>query len=220
MSRTLVRILIGAAVATATIGLSPGLAFPARADEGVTNVDYERQDRRTVELDSTIAGAAGASAEPRAPEAQQDHKGKSKKKKKPKPEPQLTCPVAAPRRYSDTYGAPRPGGRKHMGTDIFAPRGAAIFAIEDGTIARLGDTPLGGISLSLKGDSDTRYYYAHIDGYVDGLEEGADVKGGEQLAYNGDTGNARGTRPHLHLEVMPDGGDNVNPYPYVQRACG
>jgi murein DD-endopeptidase MepM/ murein hydrolase activator NlpD len=46
------------------------------------------------------------------------------------------------------------------------------------------------------------------------------VQAGEQLAYNGDTGNARGTRPHLHLEVMPDGGDNVNPYPYVERACG
>jgi murein DD-endopeptidase MepM/ murein hydrolase activator NlpD len=229
-------VLVGAAVTTCAIGLSLGLASPARADEGVSEVYNQRQglqepDPRTAELPEQ-AGSLGdqgslserqslqAESEPKSKEKEKEKESKKKSKKK-KSKPQvLTCPVAGPRSYTDTYGAPRSGGRKHMGTDIFAPRGAAILAIEDGTIDRLGENPLGGTSLYLEGESDTSYYYAHLDGYVDGLEEGSDVEAGEHLAYNGNTGNARSTRPHLHLEVMPDGGDNVNPYPYVERACG
>jgi murein DD-endopeptidase MepM/ murein hydrolase activator NlpD len=131
----------------------------------------------------------------------------------------LACPVGAPRSYSDTYGARRSGGRRHLGTDILAPRGTAIFAIEAGTVMRLSGNHLGGISLYLAGDSGATYYYTHLDGYVDGLATGMHVETGEQVAYNGDTGNARGI-PHLHIEVLPGGGANVNPYPYVLRACG
>jgi murein DD-endopeptidase MepM/ murein hydrolase activator NlpD len=131
----------------------------------------------------------------------------------------LACPVAAPRSYSDTYGAGRSGGRSHRGTDILAPRGADIYAIEGGTITRLSGNHLGGISLYLQAHDGTVYYYTHLAGYVDGLVAGTQVETGEQVAYNGDTGNARGI-PHLHIEVLPGGGANVNPYPYVVRACG
>jgi peptidoglycan LD-endopeptidase LytH len=131
----------------------------------------------------------------------------------------IGCPVGSPRSYSDTYGAPRSGGRAHKGTDIVAPRGTPIYAYESGTITRLTNSSLGGISLYLRGDSGTQYYYTHLQGYVGGLSSGQRVSAGEHIAFNGDTGNARGT-PHLHFEVMPGGGGNVNPYPYVRRACG
>jgi peptidoglycan LD-endopeptidase LytH len=131
----------------------------------------------------------------------------------------VACPIGTPRSYSDTYGAPRSGGRSHKGTDIMAPRGTPIYAYENGSITRLSSSRLGGISLYLRGDSGNVYYYAHLQGYVAGLSAGQRVSVGQHIAFNGDTGNARGI-PHLHFEVMPGGGGNVNPYPYVRRACG
>jgi peptidoglycan LD-endopeptidase LytH len=131
----------------------------------------------------------------------------------------IACPVGQPRSYSDTWGAPRSGGRSHKGTDIMAPMGTPIYAYEDGTVTRLWNSSLGGISLYLRGNSGTQYFYTHLQGYVSGLSAGQRVSAGQHIAYNGDTGNARGI-PHLHFEVMPGGGSNVNPYPYVVRACG
>jgi peptidoglycan LD-endopeptidase LytH len=131
----------------------------------------------------------------------------------------IACPVGHPRSFSDTYGQPRSGGRGHKGTDILAPRGTHLYAYEAGTITRMHTNRLGGIVLYLRGDSGNTYYYAHLQGYVAGLSTGQRVRAGQHIGFNGDTGNARGI-PHLHIEVMPGGSGNVNPYPYMRRACG
>jgi murein DD-endopeptidase MepM/ murein hydrolase activator NlpD len=131
----------------------------------------------------------------------------------------IACPVGSPRSYSNTWGAPRSGGRSHKGTDILAPHGTPIYAYESGVVTRMSGSSLGGISLYMRGNSGTSYYYTHLSGYVSGISAGSSVTVGQHIAKNGDTGNARGT-PHLHFEVMPGGGGNVNPYPYVLRACG
>ena len=131
----------------------------------------------------------------------------------------IACPVGSPRSYSDTFGAPRSGGRSHMGTDILAPSGTPSYAYESGTIDRMSYSSLGGISLYMTGDSGNYYYYTHLSGYAASSAAGKRVAAGELIAYVGDTGNAAGI-PHLHFEVMPGGGYNVNPYPYVLRACG
>lgn len=130
----------------------------------------------------------------------------------------IACPVGSPRSYSDTWGAPRSGGRSHQGTDILAPYGTPIHAYESGTIIRLNTSSLGGISLYLAGDSGNVYYYTHLSGY-NGVSVGQRVSAGQHIAFTGDSGNAAGI-PHLHFEVSPGGGGNVNPYPYVKRACG
>jgi murein DD-endopeptidase MepM/ murein hydrolase activator NlpD len=130
----------------------------------------------------------------------------------------IACPVGTPRSYSDTYGAPRSGGRVHLGVDILAPTGTPIYAYEDGVVTRMDSNSLGGITLYLDGDSGNLYYYAHLNGYVSGISTGQSVTAGQQIAYVGMTGNA--PIPHLHWEVMPGGGSNVNPYPYALEACG
>ena len=40
---------------------------------------------------------------------------------------------------------------------------------------------------------------------------------GQQIAWNGDSGDASGN-PHLHFEVHPDDGADVNPFRHLKRA--
>jgi len=126
----------------------------------------------------------------------------------------LICPVAGTRSYADTWGAARSGGRRHQGTDIMAPGGTPLVAMEAGRI-EFRSNRLGGLTLRLYGASGTRYYYAHLSRY-----EGSNrsVSAGDVVGYVGRTGNTSAN--HLHLQVHPGGGQAVNPYPYVRRACG
>ncbi|MFA9444222.1 murein hydrolase activator EnvC [Egicoccus sp. AB-alg6-2] len=121
--------------------------------------------------------------------------------------------------FRDTWGHPRSGGRRHKGTDVFGPMGAEVYAITGGTIARHTQGGLGGISLYLQGDDGNVYYYTHLQGYAPLGAVGTRVEAGDLVAYNGDTGNARGGAPHIHFERKPGGGASVNPYPFLAAAC-
>ena len=131
----------------------------------------------------------------------------------------IACPIGDPVSYSDTWGAPRSGGRSHEGVDMLSPIGTPIYAYEDGVVTSTNPSSLGGISLYLDGDSGNEYFYTHLSGFVSGISAGVRVSAGQHIAHNGDTGNAAGI-PHLHFEVRPGGGAKVNPYPYAHRACG
>jgi peptidoglycan LD-endopeptidase LytH len=131
-----------------------------------------------------------------------------------------SCIFAAGRfHFRDTWGAPRSGGRSHKGTDVFAAMGEPVLAFTDGVIARHSNGGLGGISVYLQGDDGNLYYYTHLQSIDSNGAVGRRVQGGELIAYNGDTGNARGGAPHVHFEVKPGGGASINPYPWLAAAC-
>ena len=131
------------------------------------------------------------------------------------PRGSIVCPVQGPVAFSDTWGAPRSGGRAHKGVDMMAPRGTPTVAPVSGTVRHDGNS-IGGLSWHLNGDNGDYYYGTHLDSYAN--VGAGHVEAGTVIGYVGDTGNARGT-PHLHFEIHPGGGAAVNPYPYVAEAC-
>ena len=125
----------------------------------------------------------------------------------------IICPMPGSA-FADTWGAPRSGGRSHQGVDMIAPRGIPIYAVTSG-FATFKFNRLGGNAVSLVGDNGNRYYYGHLDSYAGASRI---VFQGEVIGYNGDTGNARFSTPHLHFEIRPGGGLPTNPYPSVRAA--
>lgn len=125
---------------------------------------------------------------------------------------QMICPMPGSA-YSDTWGAPRSGGRTHQGVDMLAPMGTTIYAVVSGSVS-FSQNALGGNAAWLTGNNGNKYYYAHLSRFEG---SGRSVSQGEVIGYNGDTGNASGI-PHLHFEVHPGGGVAVNPTPSVRAA--
>jgi murein DD-endopeptidase MepM/ murein hydrolase activator NlpD len=129
------------------------------------------------------------------------------------------CPVDGPNSFSDSWGAPRSGGRTHKGVDMLAPRGTPVVAVYTGSVSRLSTSSLGGITLWVRSSAGDTFYYAHLQGYADGVRAGMQVEAGQQLGYVGTTGNAPVNVPHLHFEYHPGGGTAVNPYPLARELC-
>lgn len=130
----------------------------------------------------------------------------------------LPCDRAAPA-LQGLPRLPRSGGRLHEGNDLIAPYGTVLVAIEDGIVDKSSDVEvgLGGITLWIRGSSGTHWYYAHNSRNL--VTVGRRVVAGQPVALLGNTGDARTTTPHLHLEMHPGGGAAVDPFPLIEGLC-
>ena len=139
---------------------------------------------------------------------------------------ELVMPVdgVAPDDLHDSFFDVRSGKRPHEALDIMAPRGTPVRAVRDGRIEKLFQSVAGGLTVYQFDPSETyTYYYAHLDRYADGLEEGRMVKQGEVIGYVGSTGNASPAAPHLHFAIFRLTpvrrwwhGEPLNPYPLLR----
>ncbi len=149
--------------------------------------------------------------------------------------------------WNDTWGAPRSGGRSHIGVDIMGPRMTPLVAANDSVVTWGEFDNAGGNIVRIRDTNGWEYQYIHINndnpGTDDGraschhafaakicatldghrIQRGLEFKAGELIAYMGDSGNAEWTAPHLHFEIYAPNGDGsvspVNPTPYVDAAA-
>lgn len=123
--------------------------------------------------------------------------------------------LAARPTFEDTFGAPRPGGRTHEGSDIFAPEGTEVYAVDAGRVVfRTGDE-LGGNVAVVHSDDRTRYVYSHLSAFEG---EARKVVAGELIGRVGRTGNAVNTPAHVHFEIHPLEGAPINPFEALKAA--
>lgn len=138
------------------------------------------------------------------------------------PEVAVSSPVRFPLLLSANYGELR-GNHFHSGIDIKTQGviGKPIYAIADGTVARIAVSPSGfGKALYMDHPDGTTSVYGHLERFTDEIEDyiheiqyarrsfAVDVtppvgmfhyQRGEQIAVSGNRGSSGG--PHLHLEV-------------------
>jgi cell wall-associated NlpC family hydrolase len=114
--------------------------------------------------------------------------------------------------YSDDWGAARPAGSSHEGTDVFAPDGTPIYSITDGTVTQSRWNELGGWIVMVEAAEDAgpvkagdQLYYAH-QVEQSPLKPGDRVAAGDVIGKVGSTGEGPpgtllpdGRGEHLHL---------------------
>jgi murein DD-endopeptidase MepM/ murein hydrolase activator NlpD len=137
----------------------------------------------------------------------------------------LAVPVAGvrPEDLVNTFDEARGAGRRHDALDILAPRGTPVLAAADGRVLRLFTSDKGGLTIyQLGADGRTVYYYAHLDGYAEGLATGQALARGQVIGYVGDSGNAVPGNTHLHFAIWRISdpadfwdGEPINPYPLL-----
>ncbi len=149
--------------------------------------------------------------------------------------------------WSDTFGAPRSGGRSHIGVDMMGPKMVPLVAVRSGHITWGRFDNGRGSLLRLTDDDGWEYHYIHLNNDTPGTDDGqaechqvfsarlcshissggrfltdVRVSEGEIIGYLGDSGNAEWTGAHLHFEVAEPGSDggtrDLNPTPFVDAA--
>ncbi len=103
--------------------------------------------------------------------------------------------------FTDTWGEARASGRIHAGTDIIAHRGELVVSPTDAVVTKIGYDNKGGNFVITANPGGEQFYFAHLDRAAENLSVGDVLKSGDIIGYVGNTGNARGKSPHLHLGI-------------------
>jgi murein DD-endopeptidase MepM/ murein hydrolase activator NlpD len=134
--------------------------------------------------------------------------------------PSYVFPVAGGAHYGHDFGAPRADTGFHQGSDLFAPEGTPLVAVQGGVLHNVGWNRLGGWRLWIEDTGGNWFYYAHLSAYAPIAMNGAHVRAGDVVGFVGHTGDAISTPSHLHFEIHPGGQWAVPPYDYLQAWQG
>jgi len=102
-------------------------------------------------------------------------------------------------------------GRLHAGNDFAVSVGTPLAAMSTGTVTFAGPMSGYGILVKIRYWDGTESYYGHMSRVS--VNSGDQVEPGEIVGDSGNTGHSTG--PHLHLEIHPDGGDPIDPLPWL-----
>lgn len=119
-----------------------------------------------------------------------------------------TMPVTGVK-LSSPYG-PR-WGTIHRGIDLAGPVGLPLKAMSSGVVTFAGQQSGYGNIVQIKYWDGTVSYYGHMNSIA--VKVGQSVNPGDVVGQLGNSGYSTG--PHLHLEIHPGGGADVDPLPWI-----
>jgi len=117
-------------------------------------------------------------------------------------------PITDPR---TTSGFGYRWGRLHAGEDFAVDVGTPLAAMSSGTVVFAGEESGFGNLVEIRYWDGTISYYGHMSVISVNVDESVDP--GEIVGESGNTGHSTG--PHLHLEIHPDGGEAIDPLPWL-----
>jgi murein DD-endopeptidase MepM/ murein hydrolase activator NlpD len=102
-------------------------------------------------------------------------------------------------------------GRLHAGEDFAVSVGTPLASMSTGTVTFAGEESGFGVLVEIRYWDGTVSYFGHMSRVS--VNVGDAVDPGEIVGQSGNTGHSTG--PHLHLEIHPDGGEAVDPLPWL-----
>jgi murein DD-endopeptidase MepM/ murein hydrolase activator NlpD len=141
----------------------------------------------------------------------------------------MVFPVGGDTHFTNTFGAPRSGGRTHEGTDLMADKMVPVVAAASGTIGWVSSSCC---AFEIEHDDGWSSMYIHLNndtpgtddglgwGIMPGLVRGVHVEAGQLIGWVGDSGNAEWTGSHLHFELHTPDGVAISSYEHLLEAQG
>lgn len=120
--------------------------------------------------------------------------------------------VVRPAEGTLTTGFEMRWGQFHKGIDIANAIGTPEYAVMDATVISAGPASGFGNWVRLQADDGTVFVYGHME--TINVKVGQRVSAGDVIAGMGSRGFSTGS--HLHFEVHPNGGDAIDPIPWLQ----
>ena len=108
------------------------------------------------------------------------------------------------------------GGRwahNHTGLDFAAPMGTPVRSVMAGEVIQADWEGAYGRQVKVRHADGTVTSYSHMSEFD--VSVGDSVQAGTMVGRIGMTGNTTG--PHVHFEVLPDGGAPIDPEPWLRE---
>ena len=132
------------------------------------------------------------------------------------PQGQWLHPIAGKAEYSNSFRTPRDSKTGiHGAIDVYAKKGTPIVSPVSGKVLSVRTGGKGGYTVTIMGNDGHKYYFAHMESEAR-VERGETINAGTHVGYVGNSGNAAGTSPHLHLSMRDSQNRIVNPFNYLK----
>ena len=82
--------------------------------------------------------------------------------------------------FTNDWGDPRPGGRRHQGTDISADKHSEVVAVADGFVTQIGENQRSGFYVRIEHRDGWQSWYMHLNNDTPGTDDG---DGGPEFAF-------------------------------------